>query len=1170
MTVKWLEPILEWDKFKQIKMAVREEGGPILVSGPSEAQKSHMLSGILFPLDRQCLYITPSYDQAKKVCRDINFYTGNRAMVLPPREPVFYEIAAHSTELYTGRLQVLERLVSGENFVLVAPIEALLFFQTPPEIFKNSLLNIKIGNEFPMDTLARNLVEMGYERVTMVEGRGQFSLRGGIADIYPMAKDSPYRIEFFDDEIDSIRSFDPLTQRSVEKVETLSVSPARELVLTEDVLKVGLAGIEEDLRKTIDKGQGPGEEALKRRVSALLEDVSQGMVHNALDNYFPYFYPQGITILDYLDPSSLIVLDEPARIKETHSHLEDEFLEHFKALLEDRIVLPGQGRLFINHTEFLSQAEDFKRVGFQSLPRSVPDFVPRAVYNFVSRTIPPYHGKIDILAEDLKQWHQKNYSVILFAGSASRAKSLASNLYDRGVEAVFSNTIEGAVPKGQIIVLPGSISEGFEYTEGGLTIISENEIYGVQKPKRATKPAAKKNKLDPFTDLKVGEYIVHEVHGIGKYLGIETLTVNEQKRDYLHIRYGGTDKLYIPTDQVDMVQPYIGMDDRTPRLSKLGGNEWKKAKAKVRQSVQKLAMDLVDLYAAREALKGYQFSPDTPWQREFDDMFPYEETPDQERAIKEIKRDMEKGRVMDRLLCGDVGYGKTEVAIRAAFKAVMDGKQVAMLAPTTILAQQHYSTFINRFQDFPVKIEVLSRFKTPAQQRDIVRSLGQGNIDIIIGTHRLLSKDVTYKDLGLLIVDEEQRFGVGHKETIKNLKKDLDVLTLTATPIPRTLHMSLVGIRDISTIETPPEDRFPVQTYVAEYNDFLVRDAILREVRRGGQVYFVYNRVKTMERMAERLRDLVPDVRIRMAHGQMSESVLEKVMVDFYNKEFDLLICSAIIESGLDIPNVNTIIIYDADYYGLSQLYQLRGRVGRSNRMAYAYLTFRKDKIISEVAEKRLQAIREFTEFGAGFKIAMRDLEIRGSGNILGPQQHGHMAAVGYELYCKLLDEAVKTLKGEEVSEPPEILIDIGVSAFIDDEYISSQSQKIEIYKKIASIENLQDKSDVEDELIDRFGDMPVPVANLVDIAYIKALAGKFKISEITHREREVILRLLSPKSLEPKHMMVLLNENRDKLRYDSFRIPMLRIKLKNFEAGAALSEAKDILEQLQKLKEKG
>ena len=1165
MTVKWLDPMMRWDEFIRMRQTAREEGGPILVFGLSESQKSHAVSSLLYPLDRQCLFITYNHIQAQSIYNDLKFYMEDDVMLLPPRDIVLYDVAAHSTEVSGRRLKVLEALVLGEYRVVVASIEALLCLQTPPEIFKDGLTRIEVGQVLPLERLARRLVEAGYERMPTVEGPGQFSVRGGIVDIYPLTMDSPCRIEFFDDEVDSIRLFDPLSQRSTDKLDGVSVSPARELVLTPESLVRGIEGIRKDFTSATGK-EGKGRDRLKERVSGLLEAMEQGIHHRNLENYFPFFYPENNTLFDYLGPETLVVLDEPSRIGEGFTGWEEEFIEHFSNLLEDGEVLPGQGELFIPYDLILSQTEHFHRLALQGLPKSIPGFSPRAIFNITSRGIPSYQGKLDMLVEDLKYWRGKKYSVILFAGSGSRCQNLVSNLYDMGLEATYNPSLEGQIRQGQIVVLPGSISAGFEYPQGRFAVVSHNEIFGTMKHKRKGKTPAKKSKLDPFTDLKVGDYVVHEAHGIGKYLGIETLVINDQKRDYLNIKYGGTDRLYIPTDQVDIIQPYIGMDQKEPKLSRLGGAEWQRAKTKARESVQKLAMDLVELYAARETAKGYQFSPDTPWQQQFEEMFPYEETPDQERAIKEVKRDMESEKVMDRLLCGDVGYGKTEVAIRAAFKAVMDGKQVALLAPTTILAQQHFNTFVERFADYPVKIQVISRFRTAAQQRDILKALKEGNVDIIIGTHRLLGKDVAYKDLGLLIVDEEQRFGVGHKETIKNIRKNLDVLTLTATPIPRTLHMSLVGIRDISTIETPPEDRVPVQTYVVEYNDSLIRDAIIKEISRGGQVYFVYNRVRSMERMAERLRALVPQVRIRMAHGQMSESLLENVMLDFYDGKFDLLLCSTIIESGLDIPRVNTIIVYDADYYGLAQLYQLRGRVGRSNRLAYAYLTYRKDKVLSEVAEKRLRAIKEFTEFGAGFKIAMRDLEIRGSGNILGPQQHGHMTAVGYELYCKLLDEEIRNLKGETVQKPLEITIDIRANAYIDDDFIPLEGQKIEIYKKIAAIENLQDKYDVEEELEDRFGTMPEPVTNLIDIAYIKALAGELGISEVSHREKEVILRLTGSKTLDPRSLMILLNENRGRIRYEGMRKPMFRIILKNTNPLTALAETKNILEQMDRL----
>lgn len=733
------------------------------------------------------------------------------------------------------------------------------------------------------------------------------------------------------------------------------------------------------------------------------------------------------------------------------------------------------------------------------------------------------------------------------------------------MEAVILAGKDSDIKAGQIVITPGTLSRGFEYVESRFVLVADKDIFGVQKHKAKAKKSRKK--LDPFTDLKEGDLVVHENHGIGRYLGIEKMTVNGVDRDYLNVQYAGTDKLYIATDQMDLIQPYISMNDRQPRLSRLGGQEWQRAKTRARQSVKALAFDLVKLYASREVKIGHQFNEDTQWQRQFEGAFPYEETPDQAQSISEVKRDMESKKVMDRLLCGDVGYGKTEVAIRAAFKAVMDTKQVAVLVPTTILAQQHYNTFVSRFGDFPFTIQVLSRFKTAREQKEILKRLKEGNVDVIIGTHRLLGKDVKFKDLGLLVVDEEQRFGVGHKEILKEMKKNIDVLTLTATPIPRTLHMSLVGIRDISLIETPPEDRYPVQTYVIEHSDSMVRDAIVREVQRGGQVYFVYNHVKTMEKMAGRLRALLPDISIAVAHGQMNESTLEKTMLAFYEQEYDLLLCTTIIENGLDIPNVNTLIVYDADHLGLAQLYQLRGRVGRSNRIAYAYFTYRKDKILTEVSEKRLRAIREFTEFGSGFKIAMRDLEIRGTGNIIGAQQSGQMAAVGYDLYCKMLDEAVSTLKGEAEVKEPDALIDIRVDAFIDSSYIGQQNQRIEMYKRIAAIEDLEYKYDVEQELEDRFGEIPKASQNLIDIAYLKALATSLGFSQISMQGKNVRMKLGQNKGLDNKTLMIILNENRNMIRYSASNPPIFNIMLKDEDGEKGLSKVRGVLERMDELK---
>jgi len=1162
MTMIWLEPMARWEAFDTIKDSVMKGAGPVAFLGLGESQKCHMLASMLYPLERQCLYITSGDAQARRIYEDLSFFYPGRVMYLPEREMMLYDVAARSLEITERRVGVLERLLLERGIIVVASIEALMSLQTPPQIFKDNILTIKVGDVLSLTSLVSRLVQMGYERVPAVEGRGQFSIRGGILDIFPLTAYDPYRIEFFDDEVDSIRTFDVLSQRSIENRSEAIISPARELVLTADRLTQGKEDVIRNYSEFSSKAGRKNISAfLKEKMERALNALDEGIYEAGLERYFCFFYPQRATVFDYLEGSALIVLDEPARIRERCEGYIGEFQEHFKELLQKFQVLPRQSELILDYSEFLMKISRHARLMFQILPTPHPGFEPKAAYNFAVRSIPSYHGKLQLLIEDVELWLKKGYYILFLLDSQARREGITAFLREHGIQPLSVQGMDGEFQPGQVIVAPGILSHGFEYLDARFVVISDREIYEVQK--RRVQARKKARKLESFMDLKVGDYVVHENHGIGKYLGIKTLFVGGQKRDYLYIKYAGTDKLYVPTDQLDLIQPYIGVGDEPPKLSKLGGAEWQRTKNRVRQSVQKLAIDLVKLYAIRQSVEGHRFSPDTEWQRQFEALFPYQETPDQLQAIEDVKRDMESSKVMDRLICGDVGYGKTEVAIRAAFKAVMDGKQVAVLAPTTILAQQHYNTFVKRFEDFPFTIQVLSRFKTPAEQRAILRALKEGNIDIIIGTHRLLGKDVKFKDLGLLIIDEEQRFGVAHKEMIKDIRKDVDVLTLTATPIPRTLHMSLMGIRDISIIETPPEDRYPVQTYVVEYNEPLIRDAILRELHRGGQVYFVYNRVRSMDWMLHELRKLVPEAKIAMAHGQMSENLLENVMMDFYENRFNVLLCSSIIENGLDIPNVNTIIVYDADCFGLSQLYQLRGRVGRSNRLAYAYFTYRKDKIISEQAEKRLQAIKEFTEFGAGFKIAMRDLEIRGAGNLLGPEQHGHMAAVGYDLYCKLLEEAIRTMRGEELPRTVDTVIDIKVNAYIEEDYIPNENHKIEVYKKIAAIEGLQDKMDVEEELVDRFGDMPPSVQNLVDVAYVKALAKRIGIAEIVHRGKEVKMKLMDARAIPPNKLMVILNENRSQMDFVSKPMPVLTVRLKDLSANAALQAAKDVVEKL-------
>ncbi|MGI6571745.1 MAG: transcription-repair coupling factor [Caldicoprobacterales bacterium] len=1165
----WFRPMERWSQFNKIRDSVRSGRGISSITGITEAQKCHLTAGILYPRGSSCIFVTYDEMQANRLMDDMQLFFPDKVVRFPSREYIFYHTAAHSRELTAGRLSVLARLAAGEKLIVITTVDALLQPIIPFELFSASVLEIEEGEEYPLAELAAGAVRLGYERVYTVEGPGQFSVRGSILDIFPLTSDSPYRIDYFDEFVDSIRTFDLQSQRSGERLSSIRITPARELLLTDERLEEGRLKIKKSLNKLVQKMQKQEDfdrARLESRMDSLLEGLDQGVMEDQLINYFPFFFEKPESLMDYAGGDAFLVLDEPVRIRERAGRAAEEFNEYFRDLLIKGEVLPEQAALLGSYDAVLARAHEYRGMALLSLPRTGLGFEPRRIHQIAARTIPAYHGKWELLAEDLRYWKERNYSVLLLSGSRLKAGSLADALLEYGLETLVQTDAVTDLLPGQILISSGSLSKGFEYVDGRFVLISDQELYGTRKLKAA--PKKRGRKLDPFTDLKVGSLVVHENHGIGRYTGIEKLTVNGRQRDYLLVRYAGTDRLYIPVDQMDLIQPYVGIEDKQPRLSRLGGNEWQKAKSRAKESVRELAFDLLKLYAARESAKGYAFSKDSQWQRQFEESFPYEETPDQLQSLAEIKRDMESGKVMDRLLCGDVGYGKTEVAIRAAFKAVMDGKQAAVLAPTTILAQQHYNTFVSRFGDFPFTIQVLSRFKTPKEQREILKALKEGNVDIIIGTHRLLGKDVKFRDLGLLIVDEEQRFGVGHKEVIKNIKKNVDVLTLTATPIPRTLHMSLTGIRDISIIETPPEDRYPVQTYVVEYSDSLVRDAIIRETGRGGQVYFLYNHVKRMDRMAERLRQLVPEIRIATAHGQMSESALERIMIDFYEHEYDLLLCSTIIENGLDIPRVNTIIIYDADNFGLAQLYQLRGRVGRSNRVAYAYLTYQPDKILNETAEKRLQAIKEFTELGSGFKIAMRDLEIRGAGNLLGAQQHGHMSAVGYDMYSKLLAETLQEMKGEEAVKPVETTVDFRVDAYIDSAYIARENHRLQMYKRIAAIEGLADKEDVEDELIDRFGHIPAPAQNLIQVAYIRGLAKRHGFTEITHRDKVVSMKLKDSRSLTPRTLMIILNENQKTLRLLGSNPPVISLRLKEGTESEAMSAAAGILEKISDLQE--
>ncbi len=1099
--------------------------GERLIVGLSGSQKSLFVAALAKETDVQSCFprivLTHSRFQADRWYRDLlTLLPEEQVATFPsldayPHEDVVTEIA-----VTRERLRALNALAEREPVVVIASVQAVADRLIPCDEFRRRHVTIEEGERLELEEAAKRLAAMGYERTTRVEGPGQFSVRGGILDVFPVTHEQPVRVELFDDEVESIRTFDPTSQRSLEDRPAVRIGPARDFLLPEGDIQSALEEIrqvagrqERRLRKI---GADEAADAHVQRVEAHLEKLSEGVHFEGMAQYMPYFYSTLATLLEYAQ-DGLVVFDEPVRLKDQlGAHLQDVG-EAQSALLEKGRILPTQEKLYANWAD-LQVAPSVGKLYVATLDKRVPGMQPDRVIAVRARAPEVFHGKMERLIASTREWRREKRRICLVLSTEERGERIVDAFRENGLDAVYVDHINGELKGGNVVVTTGSLQSGAEFIDSGLVILTDTEVFGAEKRRRRrTKSGDKGVRLSDFADLREGDFVVHTNHGIGRYLGVETLEIAGFHKDYLVVKYAGEDKLYVPTDQVDLLQRYIGVDSQPPKLSKLGGNEWARVKKRVKESVQEMAEGLLRLYAERETIQGYAFSKDTVWQAQFEDAFPYEETPDQAQAIEDVKRDMERPQPMDRLLCGDVGYGKTEVAVRAAFKAVMDGKQVAVLVPTTILAQQHGRTFTERFEGYPVKVRVLSRFQSAAEQREIMKGIKQGTVDIIIGTHRLLSKDITFKDLGLVVVDEEQRFGVAQKERLKELRKDVDVLTLSATPIPRTLHMSLAGVRDMSLIETPPEDRYPIRTYVVEYDDELIREAIMRELGRQGQVYFVYNRVQNIDRMAAHLNDLVPEARIAVAHGQMDEDYLEDVMLQFLQGEYDILLCSTIIETGMDISNVNTLIVHDSDRLGLAQLYQLRGRVGRTNRVAYAYFTYRRDKVLNEDAEKRLQAIKEFTELGSGFKIAMRDLEIRGAGNILGAEQHGFIASVGFELYCRLLDESIKELKGEIKAEPPDPVIDLNVDAYLSDEYITDSQAKVEIYKKVIDVREVSDAEELAEEIEDRFGPCPPYVKSLLAVARIKAIGKKCGVGQISSDKDGASIKLLAGLSLPPR-----------------------------------------------------
>ena len=1090
-------PLQNSKEYKDVINSIQNNKGSLLVNGLLPVQRPNIAYSLFKDLNKQMVFVASSDLEAKKVYEDLNFYMKDKVEYLGFSDIFFYHLDAKDRNEEARKLKVLLKLAKGEEIVLVTSIEAILKKYVPKEVLLENTTTYKVGDIVNLEEMSNRLVSLGYERVSKIEGFGQFSIRGGIIDVFSLEYNNPIRMELFDDEIDSIRTFDVFSQKSIDKIKEFSITPSREFIYPENI-DSAVVRIREDVVKTTDDD-----------VFNNIDKISNKNYFQGVENYIDYIYTnENKSLFTYLNEDALIFYNDISRVKERCENYLNEFRENYKLNLERGLALKEQGKLLYQYSdlEFISSGR--KLILNSLLPKPINDFNVKSIVNFDVREVPSFNAKVNELAEEINRLKYNGYKIVLATNTYDRAKKLNSDLLDLGIECTITQDRDIEIKSSQVIIIPGRISSGFEYKSIKFIIITDNEMIGVHK--RTSTSKSKKNKkgqkIESFLELNIGDYVVHENSGVGRYTGIEQITVNSIKKDYMKIVYQGGDNLYVPIDQMDKVQKYIGVEEDKVKLNKLGTNEWTRAKAKVKKEIEDMTKDLIELYAKREKVKGYSFSKDTPWQQEFESLFPHQETDDQLKAIEETKQDMESDKVMDRLICGDVGYGKTEVAIRAIFKACMDQKQVAVLVPTTILAQQHYNTFKERFENYPIRVEVLSRFKTPKQQKQIIEDARKGLVDVLIGTHRIISKDINFPNLGLVVIDEEQRFGVKHKESLKQIKSTVDVLTLSATPIPRTLHMSLSGIRDMSVIEEPPLERHPVITYVTESKESIIQDEIERELARGGQVFFVYNRVERIEEMASMVQRLVPDAKVAVAHGRMTSKDLENIILGFLNKEFNVLVCTTIIETGMDISNANTMIVYDADKMGLAQLYQLRGRVGRSTRQGYAYLMYEKDKVLSEIAEKRLKAIREFTEFGSGFKIAMRDLEIRGAGNILGSQQHGHMAIIGYDLYVKMLNEAIKKVKGEPVVEEVDVEIDLNVNAYIPDTYISDELIKIEMYKKIASIENKEDMLDVQEELEDRFSDIPRSVDTLLKIAYIKTLCKQLKIEKIRQVKDEILL----------------------------------------------------------------
>lgn len=1147
----FVEPLSELKEYNKVRELLKNGVQPVHVTGAIDSQKGHFIYalGSKYPVK---IILTYSELKAKEIYEDYRLFD-KEVYLYPSKDVIFYSADIHGNAIVQQRLRIIKKMIEEKPITIIMTIDGGMDRVLPLDIIASKVMRLHKASAINIDEIKEQLVHVGYERAAQVEGPGQFAVRGGIFDIYPLTEESPYRIELWDDEIDTIRSFDVESQRSIEQTEEIIIYPATEIVLDKSRYLAGVKQIQQEKAKYAAELKKEKKFDEARRITEVVDEFQEKLEMYSgsmgMESYILYFYNNTVSFLDYFkDRECMFFVDEPNRCMERGNAVELEFRESMIHRIEQGYILPKQIEAVFSISEVEAKLRSCPLVLISTMDYNIKEFPIKAKENLMVKSIQSYQNNFELLIKDLKQWKQKGYRVILLSNSRTRAKRLSEDIQEYDLTAFYSDDLERVVKKGEIMVSYGNLHHGFEYPLIKFVVVSEGDIFGTERKKKKKKKVYSGTKVNSFTDLNIGDYVVHENHGVGIYRGIEKIEVDKVTKDYLKIEYAADGILYVLATGLDVLQKYAGADAKKPKMNKLNSLEWKKTKAKVRGSVKDIAKELVELYAKRQSRKGYSFGKDTVWQAEFEEMFQYQETDDQLSAIEATKKDMESTRIMDRLICGDVGYGKTEIAIRAAFKAVSDGKQVAYLVPTTILAQQHYNTFVQRMKDFPITIEMMSRFRTASEQKKTVEKLKTGKVDIVVGTHRLLSKDVGFKNLGLLIVDEEQRFGVTHKEKIKQLKEDVDVLTLSATPIPRTLHMSLVGIRDMSVLEEPPVDRQAIQTFVLEHNDEIIREAINREINRGGQVYYVYNRVSNIDEIAMNVAKIVPEASVSYVHGQMHERELEKIMFDFINGEIDVLVATTIIETGLDISNVNTMIIDDADKLGLSQLYQLRGRVGRSNRTSYAFLMYRRDKMLREVAEKRLQAIKEFTDLGSGFKIAMRDLELRGAGNLLGSKQHGHMEAVGYDLYCKMLNDAVRVLKGEAAEEDEfETSVDINLDAFIPATYIRSEFQKLEIYKRIADVQTEDEYLDMQEELTDRFGDMPNSVVYLLYIALLKSLAHNAYIVQLKQTDQMIKFVMYEKAKVNINKIPAFIAEYNGALKFVTDKTPLFKLDLERF-----------------------